>query len=152
MQAGYHLVQVLFQTHLQCYSRNITFVIPHIHHCYTHLYPSLKESHSHFPIAVLWLFYSLQSSEFLPSRGYFEEIFSYRANYKQILSRNTKTCIRSDVCMCVCVSKKPHNLQQTTACNTSSQPRLAGEEALLYNKQYLFDTVFSVAVKRNERL
>jgi hypothetical protein len=38
---------------------------------------------------------------------------------------------------------------QLAACNTSHQPRLAGAKASLYNKWYLTDTVFNVAVKVN---
>jgi hypothetical protein len=38
---------------------------------------------------------------------------------------------------------------QLAACNTSHQPRLAGAKVSLYNKWYLTDTVFNVAVKGN---
>jgi hypothetical protein len=38
---------------------------------------------------------------------------------------------------------------QLAACNTSHQPRLAGAKVFLYNKWYLTDTVFNVAVMGN---
>lgn len=112
------------------------------------MHPSLKESQSNFLYLCSLAFSNLQSCEFFPSRVYNDKFLLRKAKYKLSLLRHTPTCIRSGGGR---EGERVSEWEATklAACNTSHQPRLAGAKVPLYNKWYLTDTVFNVAVKGN---
>jgi len=86
---------------------------------------------------------------FFPAEYILTKFLLHKAKYKLSLLRHTPTCIRSGVGEGERARARETEATQLAACNTSHQPRLAGAKVSLYNKWYLTDTVFNVAVKGN---
>lgn len=94
-------------------------------------------------INVLWFTVVFNYTSFFPVESILISFYHTGPNYKLSLLTLAETCTGWQVR----VSKKPYNLQWTTACNITLQPRLAVAKVFLYNKLYLSDTVVGVAVK-----
>jgi hypothetical protein len=128
IKASFHLVKVLLQPR-QCLVHSAPgLLLPYLKkkRTQTHIYILLV--YLCIWITVLFGLCSLEFSEFVPSTVYFDEFLQHEA--KNVSHTYTD---RGQVW----VSKKTYNLQWTTVCNITLQPRLARAKVPLCSILYL---------------